>query len=295
MNHEQLSQMEVGQGFIAALDQSGGSTPKALANYGVTENTFKNEAEMFELVHQMRTRIIKSPVFSSEHILGAILFEKTMNSKIDDLYTADYLWQKKHILPFLKIDLGLAPLKDGVSLMKPIENLNDILEVAVSRNIFGTKMRSVIKENNEIGIKKIVEQQFEIALQILSYGLIPILEPEVDIAMVDKVEAEITLKKYILENLKLLPTDIKVMFKLTIPSTVNFYRDLMLHPQVLRVVALSGGYLRSDANEKLALNHGLIASFSRALLEGLNVNQSEAEFDESLKKSIKDIYKASIT
>ena len=254
MNHEQLSQMEVGQGFIAALDRSGGSTPRALANYGVTEDAFNNEAEMFELVHQMRTRIIKSPVFSSEHVLGAILFEKTMNSKIDDLYTADYLWQKKHILPFLKVDLGLEPLNDGVSLMKPIDNLNDILEVAVSRNIFGTKMRSVIKENNEEGIKKIVEQQFEIGLKIVSYGLIPILEPEIDIAMLDKAQAEITLKKYILENLKLLPKDVKVMFKLTIPSTINFYRDLMLHPQVLRVVALSGGYLRSEANEKLALD-----------------------------------------
>lgn len=295
MNQEQLSRMGVGQGFIAALDQSGGSTPRALANYGISEDAYTNEDEMFELVHKMRSRIITSPAFDSEHILGAILFEKTMNSQIEGLYTADYLWEKKHILPFLKIDLGLEALQDGVSLMKPIDNLNDILEVAVTRNIFGTKMRSVIKENNEAGIKAVVEQQFEVALKVLTFGLVPIIEPEIDINMADKVAAEITLKKYLLENLKLLPKDLKVIFKLTIPSTDNFYRDLMLHPQVLRVVALSGGYLRSDANDKLAANHGLIASFSRALLEGLNDGQSDAEFNETLSQSIKDIYKASIT
>lgn len=295
MKPDQISQMTIGQGFIAALDQSGGSTPKALANYGIAADAFSSDEQMFGLVHQMRTRIIKSPAFSSEHILGAILFADTMRRQIDGLATADYLWEKKHILAFLKVDVGLAELADGVQLMKPIDKLNDLLEEATVHHIFGTKMRSVIKENNPVGIKKIVDQQFELALKIAAFGLVPIIEPEIDINMTDKITAEITLKKYLLENLKLLPADVKVIFKLTLPSANNFYRDLMLNPQVIRVVALSGGYSREQANELLASNHGLIASFSRALLEGLSNNQTDKEFDVALKNSIKEIYNASIT
>lgn len=294
MNHEQLSRMEVGQGFIAALDQSGGSTPKALLSYGIAEDSYHNDEEMFDIVHQMRTRIIKSPAFDEKYLLGAILFENTMDRKIDDLYTADYLWGKKRIVPFLKVDKGLAELNNGVQLMKPITGLDDLLKRANQRNIFGTKMRSVIKEANLEGIKAVVEQQFDYAKQIAAYDLVPIIEPEVDIHSSDKKQSEVYLKEAIKEALKTLPVGTKVMFKLSIPTEDDFYRDLMLDPHVVRVVALSGGYSRAEANEKLARNHGLIASFSRALSEGLHAQQSDEEFNKTLEASIKEIYNASI-
>ena len=295
MKKEQFQRMNTGKGFIAALDQSGGSTPKALKLYGVTEDKYSNEEEMFNLVHEMRTRMIKSPAFSSEYILGAILFEGTMEREIDGEKTADYLWNKKGIVPFLKIDKGLEEVSDGVQLMKPINGLDETLDKAVAANIFGTKMRSVIKENNEIGIKKIVDQQFELGRQIWTKGLVPIIEPEVDIYSQNREETETVLKKEILANLNAMDKDMKVMLKLSIPAKDDFYSDLISHPNVVRVVALSGGYSREEANEKLTHNHGLIASFSRALSEGLNVNQSEDEFDAILSASVKSIYKASIT
>lgn len=294
MNNIQLENAKSKKGFIAALDQSGGSTPRALAVYGVKEDSYDSEDRMFELVHEMRTRIIKSNSFNSEYILGAILFEQTMDSKIDGKYTADFLWEEKNIIPFLKVDKGLADLKDGVQLMKPMPDLDSLLKRANERNIFGTKMRSVIKENNEEGIKKIVEQQFEVGKQILAAGLVPILEPEVDIHSKDKKECEKTMKKYIMENLAKLDKDQKVMFKITIPEIPNFYKELIDHPNTIRVVALSGGYSREVANERLSENEGVIASFSRALSEGLNVNQSEEEFAAMMKESIKGIYEASI-
>ena len=294
MNAKQLEQMKSAKGFIAALDQSGGSTPKALKAYGIEENAYKNDDEMFALVHQMRTRIIKSPAFKGDRIIAAILFENTMNRQIDNLYTADYLWEKKHVVPILKIDKGLAPLANGVQIMKDMPNLDDLLKKAVSRNIFGTKMRSVIKEANENGIKQVVEQQFDIAKRIISFGLVPIIEPEVDIHSPEKEKCEQILKKYLKENLETLGKDEKVIFKLTIPSVDNFYSDLMTDSKVVRVVALSGGYTREDANAKLARNHGLIASFSRALAEGLFAQQSDAEFDKILAASIESIYEASI-
>ncbi|NLC96294.1 MAG: fructose bisphosphate aldolase [Erysipelotrichaceae bacterium] len=291
---EKIKKMREEPGFIAALDQSGGSTPKALKLYGINEDSYSNDEEMFNLVHKMRTRIIKSPAFTKEHILAAILFENTMDRMIDDKYSADYLWDVKEILPILKVDKGLMPLENGVSLMKPIDNLDDLLERAKNRNIFGTKMRSVIKEANEKGIADIVDQQFEIGLKIYEKGLIPILEPEVDINIPDKEEAEIILKEKILEKLNSLD-NVNLMFKLTIPSIDNFYEEIINNKNVVRVVALSGGYTRKDANEKLSRNHGLIASFSRALTEGLNVNQTEEEFDNLLESSIKGIYDASIS
>jgi fructose-bisphosphate aldolase class I len=290
----QLNRMHSGKGFIAALDQSGGSTPKALAQYGVQENSYTNEEEMYTLVHEMRTRIIKSPAFDREYILGAILFENTMNRKIDDQWTADYLWEKKSIVPFLKVDKGLADLANGVQLMKPISNLDELLTQAIERNVFGTKMRSVIKEANAKGISEVVEQQFTVGLQIFEKGLIPIIEPEVDIYSVDKEESEEILKKEILKQLSSLSKDVKVMLKLSIPTKNDFYSELMSNPNVLRVVALSGGYAQEEANHKLAQNHGLIASFSRALSEGLTVGQSDDDFNTKLGKSIKGIYVASI-
>ncbi len=290
---ERLKRMKEGIGFIAALDQSGGSTPKALKLYGVDEKEYSSEEEMFDLVHKMRTRIIKSPAFTKEYILAAILFENTMDRMIDDKYTADYLWDVKGILPILKVDKGLMPIENGVSLMKPIENLDDLLNRALKRNIFGTKMRSVIKEANEKGIEDIVNQQFEIGIKIASKGLIPILEPEVDINIPDKKEAEVILKEKLLKRLNELPVGINVIFKLSIPSEDNFYKEIIEHKKVVRVVALSGGYSREEANKRLTRNHGLIASFSRALSEGLNVNQSEEEFNNLLSQSIKSIYEAS--
>jgi len=295
MNIAQLDRMHSGQGFIAALDQSGGSTPKALAQYGVQETSFTNDEEMYTLVHEMRTRIIKSPAFKSEYILGAILFENTMDRKIDGQWTADYLWEKKNIVPFLKVDKGLADLANGVQLMKPISNLDELLDRAVEKNVFGTKMRSVIKEANAEGIREVVEQQFEVGLQIFKKGLVPIIEPEVDIYSADKEKSEAILKAEIQKQLNLLDKEVKVMLKLSIPTVNDFYKELMSDPHVVRVVALSGGYSEEEANAKLTQNHGLIASFSRALSEGLSAGQSDAEFNQKLDKTIKAIYTASIT
>ena len=294
MNEKQLQQMTSKKGFIAALDQSGGSTPKALRLYGIPEDKYSTDDEMFDLVHEMRTRIIKSPSFTGEKIIGAILFEKTIERKIDDKFTADYLWEEKGIVPFLKVDKGLQPEANGVQLMKDIPTLDELLKKGIEKHIFGTKMRSVIKSANEEGIKAVVAQQFDIAKKILSYGLIPIIEPEVDIHSVDKEKCEEILKKEIFANLDKLDKDPKIMLKLTIPSVEGFYSDVIAHDNVLRVVALSGGYTRADSNEKLAKNPGLIASFSRALTEGLNVDQTQKEFDDLLEESIDGIYQASI-
>ena len=281
------------KGFIAALDQSGGSTPKALALYGISEDSYNGEEEMFTLVHEMRSRIVTSPAFSSEHILGAILFEQTMDRKIDDLYTADYLW-KKRIVPFLKVDKGLDAEADGVQLMKPNPDLDTLLAHANERHIFGTKMRSVIKSANREGIKKVVAQQFEVGKQIIAAGLIPIIEPEVDIHSADKAESETILKEELLLALDGLLADQFVMLKLSIPTVDDFYKELIAHPQVVRVVALSGGYSREEANEKLTHNPGLIASFSRALSEGLSAGLTEDEFRNTLAESIQSIYDASM-
>lgn len=295
INQTQLERMHSGKGFIAALDQSGGSTPKALSQYGVDESKYTNDEDMYTLVHEMRTRIIKSPAFNSEYILGAILFENTMDRKIDGQWTADYLWEKKNIVPFLKVDKGLADLANGVQLMKPISNLDELLTRAVEKNIFGTKMRSVIKEANLAGIQEVVEQQFKVGLQIFEKGLVPIIEPEVDIYSADKQKSEEILKGEIKKQLDLLDKDVKVILKLSIPTVNDFYSELMSDPHVVRVVALSGGYGQDEANQKLSQNHGLIASFSRALSEGLSVGQSDDEFNNKLDKTIKEIYAASIT
>lgn len=292
MNQEQAQRMTNGKGFIAALDQSGGSTPKALAAYGVAADSYQGEDEMFNLVHQMRTRIITSPAFSKEHILGAILFEQTMDREIEGKKTGDYLWDVKGIVPFLKVDKGLAAEENGVQLMKPMPGLDDLLKRAVERHIFGTKMRSVIKKASREGIKAIVDQQFEIGEKISEAGLVPIIEPEVDIHIADKAEAEAILKEEILKHLE--KVEKPVMLKLSIPSKDNFYEELIQHPKVMRVVALSGGYSRDEANELLAHNHGLIASFSRALAEGLSAQQSDAEFNAMMKDSVDRIYAASI-
>ena len=294
MNAIQLKQMTSAKGFIAALDQSGGSTPKALKGYGVNEDAWTTDEEMFQLVHQMRTRVIKAPAFKGDRIIASILFENTMNRKIDDKYTADYLWEKKQVVPILKIDKGLADLENGVQVMKPIPALDDLLKQAQERHIFGTKMRSVIKEANEEGIKKVVDQQFEIAKRIIAYDLVPIIEPEVDIHAPEKIKCEELFKKYIKEELKALGKDQKVIFKLTIPSIDNFYSDFMGDTHVVRVVALSGGYSQDEACEKLAHNHGMIASFSRALLQDLSISQSDADFNKMMEDSIEKIYKASI-
>lgn len=295
MNQEQLNRMTSGKGFIAALDQSGGSTPKALKAYGVDESTYSNDEEMFTRVHEMRTRIIKSPSFTKEQILAAILFENTMDRKIDDLYTADYLWEKKGIVPILKVDKGLAAEKDGVQLMKPIDGLSALLDRAVERHIFGTKMRSVIKEANKEGIKAVIEQQFAVGKEIIAKGLVPILEPEVDIHCAKKEEAEAIMLEEIKANVAKLPAADKIMLKVTIPTKENLYEELMKDPHVVRIVALSGGYPQDEANEKLAKNRGLIASFSRALAQDLRASQSDAEFDKVLKTAVDGIYKASIT
>ncbi|SFB25611.1 fructose-bisphosphate aldolase, class I [Cohnella sp. OV330] len=294
MNAEQLERIRTGKGFVAALDQSGGSTPKALLQYGVPESSYSGEEAMYALVHEMRTRIIKSPAFDSKYILGAILFENTMDREIDGLLTADYLWEKKGIVPFLKVDKGLAEQADGVQLLKPIDGLDALLKRAVERRIFGTKMRSLIKEANPAGIRQVVEQQFAIGKQIAAAGLVPIIEPEVDIASADKAESEKLLKAELLSQLAALGPDVKVMLKLSIPTEDNFYAELIEEPHVLRVVALSGGYSQAEANERLARNHGLIASFSRALSEGLSAGQSDEEFNEMLSESVRNIYEASI-
>lgn len=294
MNEKQLERIKNDKGFIAALDQSGGSTPKALLVYGVKEDSYKNETEMFDLVHKMRTRIITSEAFREEKILAAILFEQTMDSKVEDMYTADYLWEKKNIVPILKVDKGLADQNEGVQLMNPNPDLDKLLDKAVERNIFGTKMRSVIKQADPEGIKKVVEQQFEVGKQIIKKGLVPMLEPEVDINSSDKEESEAIVKKEILKHLNDLSKDQNIMLKLSIPTKDNYYSELIDHPQVIRVVALSGGYSREDAVDKLSRNKGLIASFSRALSEGLSVDQNDKEFNDMLVNSIENIYNASI-
>lgn len=294
MNENQMNRIHAGKGFIAALDQSGGSTPKALLQYGIQESSYSNDEKMFDLVHEMRKRMIKSPAFTSEYILGAILFEDTMYRTIDGQYTADYLWERKNIVPFLKVDKGLTEIENGVQLMRPIINLNDLLKQAIEKNIFGTKMRSVIKEANSHGIKIVVDQQFEIGKQIAEAGLIPIIEPEVDIHSIDKQESERLLKFEISKQLSRLDQKTKVMLKLSIPTEDNFYSDLIDDPHIVRIVALSGGYSQIEANKKLARNHRLIASFSRVLSQGLTAQQTEEEFNATILNSIKEIYEASI-
>lgn len=292
--NEQLNRMQNGKGFIAALDQSGGSTPKALRLYGIEESVYHNDEEMFQQVHAMRTRIMTSPSFTSQHILAAILFENTMDRQVEGEFTADYLWNKKGILPILKVDKGLAPEENGVQLMKDLGDLEGLLKRAKERHIFGTKMRSVIQSANEKGIKAIVDQQFAVGLQIAKAGFVPILEPEVNIHAEDKQVCEELLKKEIMKHLSELDENVKIMFKLSIPTIDGFYSDVMKESHVVRVVALSGGYTRDEANERLSRNPGLIASFSRALSQGLQASQSEEEFDEMLKESIKSIYEASL-
>jgi fructose-bisphosphate aldolase class I len=295
LNEQQLQKMRSHPGFIAALDQSGGSTPKALALYGIKEGTWSNEDEMFAIVHQMRTRMITSPAFNGERLVGAILFENTMDRDIEGQPAADYLWNVKRVVSFLKVDKGLETEKDGVQLMKPMPALGALLEKAKSKRIFGTKMRSFIKQANEAGIRDIVNQQFELAAQIIAAELVPIVEPEVDIHCPEKAKAEALLKAAILEKLNQLPQGQIVMLKLTLPEQDNFYADFVKHPKVLRVVALSGGYSREEANNRLRRNHGVIASFSRALAEGLSAQQSDAEFNVTLDKSIQSIFEASNT
>ncbi|MFQ3543176.1 fructose bisphosphate aldolase [Halobacillus rhizosphaerae] len=293
MNNSQLEKIKNGKGFIAALDQSGGSTPKALAGYGVPEDSYSSEEEMFDRVHQMRTRIITSPAFNADHILGAILFEQTMDREIEGKYTADYL-ADKGVVPFLKVDKGLADQENGVQMMKPINDLDETLRRANERKIFGTKMRSVIHEPNTSGIKAVVDQQFEFGKRIISAGLVPIIEPEVNIHSENKEKSEEILKEEILKHLNELSADENVMLKLSIPTKANTYKELIDHPRVIRVVALSGGYSRDEANEKLKENHGLIASFSRALAADLNANQTDEEFNKALNNAVESIYDASV-
>jgi len=292
---QQLRKVRMQPGFLAALDQSGGSTPKALQAYGIAEGAWSNEEEMFALVHQMRARLITSPCFNGDRILGAILFEGTMDRDIEGLPTADFLWTTKRVVPFLKVDKGLASEANGVQLMKPIPDLATLLKKAVAKRIFGTKMRSVISHANAAGVKAIVNQQFEVAAQILAAGLVPIIEPEVDLHCPDKAAAEALLHAAILEKLEQSPAKDLVMLKLTLPERDNFYSDLVKHPKVLKVVALSGGYSRDEGDERLYRNHGVVASFSRALVEGLSAQQSDEEFDGALDAAIQSIYEASLT
>jgi fructose-bisphosphate aldolase class I len=292
---EQMQKMKNQPGFVAALDQSGGSTPHALALYGIKDHSWNDDDEMFELVHQMRTRVITSPSFIGERILGAILFEDTMDRDIEGQPTADYLWNVKRVVPFLKVDKGLQPEKDGVQLLKPMPDLAAPLHKGKAKRIFGTKMRSVIKQANPAGIKNVVQQQFEVARRINDAALVPIIEPEVDIHCPEKARAEALLKAAILEKLSGLPAGQQVILKLTLPEQDDFYADCVGHPKVVRVVALSGGYTHKEADAKLRKNHGVVASFSRALLEGLSVHQNDAEFNAMLDASIHDVYEASIT
>ena len=295
MNQDMFERVRDGDGFIAALDQSGGSTPKALKLYGLGDESYVNEAEMFDRIHEMRTRIITSPSFTGDRLLGAILFEMTMDRDIEGMGSAEYLWKKKHVVPFLKIDKGLEDEVDGVQLMKPMPGLDELLTRAVKKGVFGTKERSIIELANQAGIESIVDQQFDVARQVLAAGLVPIIEPEVDIHSPQKAEAETMLKASILRHLDALPEGQPVMFKLTLPSEDGLYADLVGHPKVLRVVALSGGYARDEANAKLSHNPGVIASFSRALTEGLTAQQTEGDFDDTLDASVKSIYEASLT
>ena len=295
MDTDMLAHATSGKGFIAALDQSGGSTPKALKLYGIEESTYSGETEMFDLMHAMRTRIMTSPAFTGDRVMGAILFEQPMDREVEGLGTAEYLWTVKQVVPFLKVDKGLADEVDGVQLMKEIGGLDDLLARARAKGVFGTKMRSVIKLADAAGVPAIVAQQFEIGRQIVAAGLVPIIEPEVDINSPQKAEAENLLRASILEQLDALDESQNVMLKLTIPDQDDLYRSLVEHPRVVRVVALSGGYSRQDANARLARNHGMIASFSRALTEGLSAQQTDAEFDAMLDASIQGIYEASLT
>ena len=295
VNQQQLEQMRTGKGFIAALDQSGGSTPKALKLYGVDESSYSNEDEMFDVIHAMRSRMVMSPAFTGNRVLAAILFEGTMDRSIDGVGSAEYLWSRKQVIAILKVDKGLADEGDGVQLMKPMPELDALLAKARTNGIFGTKMRSVIKVANAKGISEVVAQQFAVGRQILAGGLVPIIEPEVDINSPSKKEAEVLLKAALLKELDAQPADQPVMLKLTLPEDDNFYRDLVKHPSVLRVVALSGGYSRDDANTKLSKNNGVIASFSRALTEGLFAQQSDTEFNAALDSAIASIYAASNT
>lgn len=293
---EQLEKIKSNNGFIAALDQSGGSTPKALGLYGVEQDAWNTDDEMFDLVHEMRTRIMTSPSFGGDRILGAILFENTMDRQVEGKSTSEYLWQQKQVVPFLKVDKGLADVQDDVQVMKPMPSLDCLLDRAVENGVFGTKMRSVIKEANQQGIEKVVAQQFEIGNQILAKGLVPIIEPEVDINSGTKAEAEAILKQSILQNLdNNVPADKQVMLKLTLPENANFYKELIDHPRVLKVVALSGGYSRDESNQRLCENCGMIASFSRALTQGLSAKQTDDEFNGMLNDAIENIYQASCT
>lgn len=295
MNSEQLEKVRQGKGFVAALDQSGGSTPKALKLYGVEQDAYDGEAEMFDRIHEMRTRIMTSPAFTGDRVLGAILFEMTMDRQVEGVDSAEYLWNTKKVVPFLKVDKGLADEADGVQLMKPIDGLDDLLARAVAKGVFGTKMRSVIKQADEAGVAAIAAQQFEVGRRIVAAGLVPILEPEVDIHSPQKAEAEALLRSALLSGLDSLGDDELVMFKLTLPEEDGFYQELVDHPKVVKVVALSGGYNREEANARLARNPGVIASFSRALTEGLSAQQSDEEFDATLDATVQAIYEASIT
>ncbi|MFM7746019.1 MAG: fructose bisphosphate aldolase [Actinomycetota bacterium] len=295
MNKKQLARMREGKGFIAALDQSGGSTPKALRLYGIEESEYSGDEQMFDLIHAMRTRMIKSPAFDGRRVLGAILFEGTMDRDIDGIGAAEFLWTKKQVVPILKVDKGLADEANGVQMMKPMPDLDALLARGVAKGIFGTKMRSVIKEANPTGVKAAVAQQFEVGRQILRAGLVPIIEHEVDINSPTKAQAEALLKTEILAELNKLAEGQEVMLKLTLPDADNFYAELVAHPRVVRVVALSGGYSREESNAKLSRNNGVIASFSRALTEGLSAKQSEADFNKMLDETIEGIYRASIT
>jgi fructose-bisphosphate aldolase class I len=291
---EQTERVAKGNGFIAALDQSGGSTPKALRLYGVPESAYSGEAEMYDMIHAMRSRIIKSPAFTGDKVVGAILFEQTMDRTIDGIPTATYLWDKRKVVPFLKIDKGLEAEVDGCQIMKSMPTLDALLDKAVAAGIYGTKERSVISAANPHGIQAVVDQQFAVAAQVLAKGLMPIIEPEVTISIADKVEAEAQLRAALIRGLDALPSGQKVMLKLTLPTVPNFYAPLVDHPNVLKVVALSGGYARDEANAILAKNRGIIASFSRALTEGLSAQQSDAEFDAALGAAISSIHAASI-
>ena len=295
MNTEMLTKMGEGRGFVAALDQSGGSTPKALRLYGIEESEYSGDAQMYDLIHQMRTRIMTSPAFTGERILGAILFEMTMDREVEGLGSAEYLWSRKQVVPFLKVDKGLAETVNGAQVMKPMPGLDELLARALEHGVFGTKMRSVIALADPAGVDAVVDQQFEVGHRILAAGLVPIIEPEVDIHSPQKQEAEELLRAALVRHLDAVPQGQQVMLKLTLPSQADFYADLVAHPRVLRVVALSGGYSRAEADALLRANHGVIASFSRALTEGLSAQQTDAEFNATLNATIQSIYDASIT